>query len=282
LREGDYELITEYYNPQKGWITNRWFTLSIMPPWYRSWWAKGGLVSILVGFIWILLRVYVSQKLQKERQEVEKRNLLITERNRIIKDLHDDVGATLSSISIYTEAIKNKLRHNEPEKVMELVNKIGENSRETISTLGDIVWNLNPINDSAEKLFNRMESTATLLLSAQNIRLDFRADPQLFEIEFSLEAKQNLYLIYKETINNISKYAEASQVSISFWNVNAMLEMLISDNGKGFDVSQKSEGNGIRNIRLRTEALRGSAKISSSNLGTETHIRLPLSGLVKG
>jgi signal transduction histidine kinase len=191
------------------------------------------------------------------------------------------VGATLSSISIYTEAIKNKLKNNEHERVMELVNKIGENSRETISTLGDIVWNLNPINDSAQKLFNRMESTATLLLSAQNTILDFSVDEKLLDHDFSMEAKQNLYLIFKETINNTAKYALATEVKVSIRkNANA-LEMTISDNGKGFDVASKTEGNGLRNIRLRTKSLGGSFDVSSSASGTDTHIKLPISEMVK-
>lgn len=219
-------------------------------------------------------RFMALRKLATEKEVMENRL-------RLSADLHDDVGATLSSISIYTEAIKSKLKNNEPERVIELVNKIGENSRETISTLGDIVWNLNPINDSAKKLFNRMESTATLLLSAQNTGLDFHADPQLLELEFSLEAKQNLYLIFKETINNAAKYAEGSMVTVSINKIDNALEMKIEDNGKGFDVNQNSEGNGLRNIRLRTELLGGSARISSSGTGTITHIRLPLSGLGK-
>lgn len=216
------------------------------------------------------------------RRKIEYQQAILDQRKRISADLHDDVGATLSSISIYTEAIKTKLKNNEPERVMELVNKIGENSRETISTLGDIVWNLNPINDSAEKLFNRMESTATLLLSAQNTALDFKTDRVLFDLEFSLEAKQNLYLIFKETINNAAKYARASVVNVSIQKVGNLLEMNVSDNGTGFDTTQKSEGNGLRNIRLRTEALGGAALVSSSGSGTKTEIRLPISSLQKG
>lgn len=220
-------------------------------------------------------RYMARRKLASEKEVLESRL-------RLSADLHDDVGATLSSISIYTEAIKNKLKNNEPERVMDLVNKIGENSRETISTLGDIVWNLNPINDSAERLFNRMESTATILLSAQNTALDFQADSQLFGVDFSLEAKQNLYLIFKETINNAAKYAMASEVKVLIQKGGNQLNMIISDNGKGFDVEQKSEGNGLRNIRLRTEALNGSLALTSSAHGTKTEIQLPLSSLGKG
>ena len=237
--------------------------------------------TIIGGGIFVFAIVGLVINSVRLRKRLELQNAILDQRKRLSADLHDDVGATLSSISIYTEAIKTKLKNNEPERVMELVNKIGENSRETISTLGDIVWNLNPINDSAERLFNRMESTATVLLSAQNTALDFTADPQLFSFDFSLEAKQNLYLIFKETINNAAKYAQASEVKVSIRKSSNALEMTISDNGKGFDTEKHSSGNGLKNIRQRTEALQGKATISSSGNGTQTDILIPLSGLGK-
>jgi two-component system sensor histidine kinase UhpB len=242
--------------------------------WFRNLGIFGLVLLFIIGYL-IANRFRLRQKLAQQQE-------IISQRKRLSADLHDDVGATLSSISIYTEAIKNKLKNNEPERVMELVNKIGENSRETISNLGDIVWNINPMNDTAEKLFNRMESTATLLFSAQNILLEFEADKRLFEFDFSLEAKQNLYLIFKETINNAAKYAEASQMKVSIKKVVNELEMKISDNGIGFDTEQISEGNGLLNIRRRIETLGGKVSITSSSAGTKTEIQLPLSALAKG
>ena len=164
---------------------------------------------------------------------------------------------------------------------MELVNKIGENSRETISTLGDIVWNINPMNDTAEKLFIRMESTAIMLFSAQNTLLEFEADPRLSDFDFSLEAKQNLYLIFKETINNTLKYAEATQVKIGIKKADGNFEMAISDNGKGFDSSKESEGNGLKNMKRRVENFGGKFMLASSSAGTSTMVQIPVVALEK-
>lgn len=225
------------------------------------------------GLFWVN-RMFLKRKLAAEKHIIENRF-------RLSADLHDDVGATLSSISIYTEAINNKLRQQDYERVQALVDKIGEHARETVSTLGDIVWNLNPINDSAERLFQRMESTATMLLSAQNALLEFDVDPQLLPIDFSLQAKQNLYLIFKETVNNTVKYSGASLLKISIKKENQLLELHMADNGKGFPVSQKSNGNGLANIHRRAEALGGKAEISSSEEGTVTIIRLPMALLEK-
>jgi len=215
------------------------------------------------------------------KRRIAGRQAELENRLRLSANLHDDVGATLSSISIYAEAIKNKLNANETDRIPELVDKIGENARETVATLGDLVWNLNPVNDSAEKLFQRMESTATFLLSAQNTQLEFEVDPSLLEFDFSLEAKQNLYLIFKETINNAAKYARAGVVNARIKKQGNKLEMNIVDNGIGFDLTQTSEGNGLRNIRLRSESLMGTATISSDSNGTLTFVSLPLLALGK-
>lgn len=227
------------------------------------------------------LKTIADEKNRLLTREIETQLALEKTRREIATNLHDDVGSTLSSINIYTEAIKNKLKNNEPERVMELVNKIGENSRETISTLGDIVWNINPLNDTSEKLFNRMESMATLLLSAQNALLEFDLDPKLRDFDFSLEAKQNLYLIFKEIINNAAKYAKATLVKASIKKNGNQLEISIIDNGNGFDISQQSEGNGLKNIRLRSESLKGTVSISSGSSGTSTVIILPVLELAK-
>ena len=233
----------------------------------------GSLFALLVGYL-------LFNRLRLQRQ-IEYQQSILNQRKQLSADLHDDVGATLSSISIYTEAIKNKLKNDEPQKVMELVNKIGENARETISTLGDIVWNINPQNDSAEMLFNRMESTATMLLSAQNTLLEFEADPKLSDFDFSLEAKQNLYLIFKETINNTLKYAQATQVKIGIKKTDGNFEMAISDNGKGFDSSKESEGNGLKNMKRRVENFGGKFMLASSSAGTSTMVQIPVVALEK-
>jgi signal transduction histidine kinase len=231
----------------------------------------GALALLVIGFL-IFQDYRLRRKLQHQAE-------ILNQRRRLSTDLHDDVGATLSSISIYTEAIKNKLKNNEHERVMELVNKIGENSRETISTLGDIVWNINPVNDSAEKLFNRMESTAAFLFTAQNIQFEFDRDEALLNLDFSLEAKQNLYLIFKETINNAVKYSGAKLVRLLIKKAGSNLEMTIEDNGRGFDVNQSFEGNGLKNIRRRAFEMNGTCNINSSTIGTSTVIRIPLASL---
>src|SRR5205085_6117029 len=147
--------------------------------------------SLFAGIIlFTLIGLLIFNRFQL-RKKIEQQSALLNERKRISNELHDDVGSTLSSISIYSEAIKNKLNQNEPQNVMELVNKIGDNARETISNLSDIVWSINPVNDSGEQVFNRMVSIASSVLSSKNIQLYFNCDQSLHNVDYTIEKKQD-------------------------------------------------------------------------------------------
>jgi len=212
----------------------------------------------------------------KLRRQLEHKEAILNQRKAISADLHDDVGSTLSSISIYSEAIKNKLTHNETDKVMDLVNKIGENARETISNLSDIVWSINPVNDSGEVVFNRMETLASSLFSSKGIKLSFKNDEALNHANYSIEMKQNLFLIFKEAINNCAKYSKATHVNVEIRKNGKAMNMIISDDGVGFDTTTSSSGNGLRNMRERAKLLNGTISIQSLGKGTTIQLNMPL------
>ncbi|MBK7966728.1 MAG: tetratricopeptide repeat protein [Bacteroidetes bacterium] len=228
----------------------------------------GSLALLIIGFL-----VFNRLKLRKQ---LEQKEAILRQRKAISADLHDDVGSTLSSISIYSEAIKNKLTHNETEKVMDLVNKIGENARETISNLSDIVWSINPINDSGEVIFNRMETFAYSLFSSKGIKLNFTSDKSLHSINYSIEMKQNMFLIFKEAINNCAKYSQATLVDVDIRKNNNLMNITISDNGIGFDPTSTNGGNGLRNMKERASELNGAIDIQSMDKGTRISLSLPL------
>ena len=130
-------------------------------------------------------------------------------RNKISGDLHDDIGSTLNSISVYSEVAKQ-----DTSKHVHALEMIGEASRKIIDAMSDIVWTINPENDSFENIILRMRSLAFNLLRAKNIEFTFRADESLNNIKLSMENRRNFFLIFKEAINNLVKYADASKVSI--------------------------------------------------------------------
>ena len=191
-------------------------------------------------------------------------------RNRIASDLHDDVGSTLNSISVYSEVAKQK----SPTLVDEL-EQIGDASRKIIEVMSDIVWTINPKNDTFENIISRMSTLAYNLLKAKNIEHTFRADESLNEIKLSLDARRNFYLIFKEALNNLVKYSNASRASISLTSENGLIKLSVRDDGVGFDVAQTSKGNGLLNMKARAEEMNAQIKIESEK-GSGTNIELIL------
>ncbi len=179
-------------------------------------------------------------------------------RNKIASDLHDDVGSTLNSISVYSEVAKQK----SPAVVDEL-EQIGDASRKIIEVMSDIVWTINPKNDTFENIISRMGTLAYNLLKAKNIEHTFQADESLNDTKLSLESRRNFYLIFKEALNNLVKYSNATRASIVLTNENGFIKLAVRDNGVGFDVAQTSRGNGLLNMKNRAEEMKAQLKIES-------------------
>jgi signal transduction histidine kinase len=219
-------------------------------------------------------------------KRVERQQALLNERLRISRELHDDIGSTLGSISIYSEVAKKRTEKNE--NTNEVLSKIGLASRELIDKMSDIVWSLNPGNESFEQLQNRMLAFAAMILAPQNIQYDFMADEQLKKMQFTGEQLKNIFLIFKEALHNIVKYANCKTVHIALSLKNDNLLMAVRDDGRGFDSSQlitneihkQSEylgGNGINNMHSRAHDLNADLCIHSAiNEGTTIQLTLAL------
>jgi two-component sensor histidine kinase len=174
-----------------------------------------------------------------------------TVRQKIASDLHDEVGATLSSISIATRVVQKKLGGS-ANGLSPILEQIKTDSEDTIQTIRDTVWAINPENDSVELLFEKMRSFALQILTVQSIALDFKNEYQYTKsLKMSMEQRRNVYMMYKEAINNIAKHAEATKVSVLISKANEGFKLEISDNGKGFAYQENHEGNGLKNFKKR-------------------------------
>jgi signal transduction histidine kinase len=173
--------------------------------------------------------------------------------------LHDDIGSTLNSISIYSQ-----IAQRDPDKKQEALEMIGDSSRKVIDAMSDIVWAVNPDNDSFENIILRMRSLAFNLMRAKNIEYTFRADESLNHIKLSIEMRRNFFLIFKESLNNLVKYSEATLASIQLYTEGSLVKLIIRDNGKGFDPLQPVNGNGLSNIRSRADEMKAQINIYSA------------------
>ncbi len=241
-------------------------TVTVVGPFWQRWWFF--LLVLGVGATGMYLFSRFRQRQRAKLQHV---------RDRIARDLHDDIGSTLGSISFYSEALKRKLGSTDDAMAKQVADKIGASSREMIDQMSDIVWSVDPKNDDAGALSERLRGFASDLLAARNIALDFRADEGINDRKLSAEQRRNIFLICKEVLHNTVKYAEAGHVTITLTATGRALELMISDDGKGFDPDNTDSynGNGLPNMRARAAAVGAEFTIDSAP-GKGTRARIVL------
>lgn len=246
LQGGDYTFWVQTQD-KNGWSKPTKFVLEVEKSITEEWWFWPALAIYILLLLGAAIYFFL---LYNFRQKLKLQSL----RNRIAADLHDEVGATLSSIAIATRLVEKKFGTQTPE-VLPLLQQIKADSEGSIQSIRDTVWTLNPNNDSVTQLFEKMRSLAFQLLTPQEIALDFTlqlSPDQLDQLKISMEQRQNVYLIFKEALNNILKHAEASKVTVDLRMTHqGELCMLIHDNGRGFDTTQGYEGNGLKNFKKR-------------------------------
>ncbi len=197
-------------------------------------------------------------------------------RSRIARDLHDDMGSTLSNIKILSEMaiLQPDGRDNKKNEYLET---ISENSSRLMRSMSDIVWSINPMNDSMQKITARMREFAAGVLEPKNIEYNFQVQEEVKDVKLDMEARRDFFLIFKEAINNLVKYARCSNTCIDISLQNATLVLAIQDDGIGFDAATMDNGNGLGNMKKRAAALKGSLIITSDkNRGTKVLLEVPV------
>jgi len=212
------------------------------------------------------LKLVLQQQQELQLKELEKKEAIyqtqLQERFRMAKDLHDDIGATLSSISMYSEAIKSKVKEKLPH-LENVLNKMGENSRDMVTSMSDIIWAINPDNDDANKLVSRMEAYARDICSLKDMQLHFEVAGTFSHIKLQVEQRKNTYLIFKEAVNNAAKYAQAKNIWVQLSLNHKEITLLIKDDGNGFNQATVRKGNGLKNFEARAKEIKGSVSIES-------------------
>lgn len=199
-------------------------------------------------------------------------------RVRIARDLHDNIGSTLGSVAYYSEMAQQLVKGDQVQLSL-LLKKIEEASHELIEEMSDIVWAVNPANDSFEKLTIRMRNYAGDLLASRNIAFSFETNDIPGLLWLTIDQRKNVFLIFKESVYNAVKYACCTVFSTSIKLVNHTLKVSLSDNGKGFDVSRAGSynGNGINNMKRRAEEIGAELFMSTKKeLGTSIELNVPL------
>ena len=229
-------------------------TFRIAPAFYQTVWFYLPIAIVIFGLFYAFFKYRINQTIKIERM-----------RARIASDLHDDIGSTLSSISMLSEMAGRKDKETLEAKAL---NKIGENSRDVLSSMDDIIWSVNPVNDSLSNLIVRLREYAIPLCEAKNITLNMNVDKSIHTMKLEMDERRSIYLIVKEAINNAVKYSGCKNLTVDFVD-NYHLEISIKDDGCGFDTTLPTSRNGLLNMEHRAKQIRADFSIKSElNAGT--------------
>jgi signal transduction histidine kinase/ligand-binding sensor domain-containing protein len=246
----------------------------ILPAIWQRWWFIVSAALLGLGVLILMVR-YVAQRNLKERLlKLENEQVIEKERNRISRDMHDDLGSGLTKIAIMSEVVKKQLY--EPEKAKEQLDNISISSRELVDNLQDIIWVLNTKHDTLESLAAYIREYALKYFEPFDIELHFKYPAEFSEVRLSEEQRRNLFLIVKETFHNISKHAWCNNITICINYLMQSLQITVADDGKGFNMNDvKLFGNGLINMQSRMQQVGGRYTIDSQpGKGTTTNIEL--------
>ena len=229
----------------------------IVGPFWKTWWFITLLVILLSAFLYYLSTIRIKNLLAIEKLK-----------SKLAADLHDNIGSGLTEISILSEVASRK-NHNDPKNAGSELNKISDLSRQLVDNMSDIVWVVNPNRDSLHDLIIRLKDSYSELLNSMGISFKAKHLEKLRDIKLPMDVKQNLYLIFKEAINNSIKHSYCKHIILDANLRNDVLEISLTDDGNGFDDNKTNSGNGLKNMLNRAVQIGGRIKMRSSvNNGT--------------
>lgn len=256
-----------------------------------SWWTLQRLlyailvllVTLSLAAVWITqLRRQVTQRtleLQheiRERERAEREHALEAERTRIARDLHDDLGSSLTEINFL--ASTGQRPHSADNTHPALFRAIAEKARALVAALDVIVWAVDPEDNSLQSLADYLSGYAREYLSNSSILCRFKIPVSVPAVKLDGQIRHEVLMVVKETLNNVVQHAAATEVEFEMTIADKFLEICITDNGKGFDPDTKNGGHGLKNYSARLAKLDGTCDIESrSGAGTVVRIRLPIS-----
>jgi ligand-binding sensor domain-containing protein/signal transduction histidine kinase len=237
----------------------------LRPHYWQTWWAQGAAGLLILGGVSGIARYMTRRRMSRQLELLEQRHAIEKERGRIAKDIHDDLGSSLTRIMMLGERAEEGLGKRDGVEVQ--LGKIVTTARHTVQALDEIVWAVNPENDSLEGLVQYIGHYADELFEESPIRCRLELPTELPARNLSAEVRHDLFLVIKEAFHNILKHSKASQVYVKVTAQPKTLQILIEDDGCGFDLaaaSSNGKGNGLRNMRRRVDAIHGELDLTST------------------
>jgi ligand-binding sensor domain-containing protein len=257
LKPGDYQLTIRSSADGNVWSEEKQITITQLPKWFETLYFKIGMILVALSIFFIVHRYRLSQ--------IKARELI---RKSIASDLHDDIGSTLNSVTIFTHLAETSI---EKEEYFILIK---DSLKQASAGLRDMIWVLDDNRDTISMMVERLMAFVLPVATASNISVVCNIEEDLKEQKLSKSEKRNILFVVKETINNSIKYSSCGKISIEFRKrESSRLSIIVKDNGIGFDMTLQSQGNGLRNMKVRAELINYNLRITSGKgRGTETEL----------
>ena len=269
LSPGSYRLEVRGRNSAGMWdMAGTALTLTITPPWWGTWWFRVLLALAVLGMLYALYRYRLAQQLR-----------LAVVRDRIARDLHDEIGSTLSSVALFSEVAKRRSAASETGR-NDMLDRISDSTSRMVESMNDIVWAVNSRNDELVQVARRMQEFAGRVSEAAGFDLDFSFEGIDEDQELDMVQRKNLYLIFKEAVNNAAKYSSCKTLTVRVAHAGRDVVLRVTDDGRGMDLSRSAErignggGNGLVNMQARAREIGGKLEVRSApGEGTTVELR---------
>ena len=253
---GSYKFNIRFLGDDASFVRTLQLAIYVVPRWYQTWWFRTLLILLALAAVSMVFRLRINQ-LKKEQRI----------RSKLASDLHDDLGSTLQSVKVYSNlALIEK-------GVDKHLHKIKESTQEAIIGLRDIIWVLDDNKNTIQHLLTRINHFAAPLCEANHINFREDVNDSVLNLALGQEEKRNLYMILKEAINNSLKYAEAKTIELLVSIAKDKPQIILKDDGKGFEFEKAQFGNGLKNMHARADEIKYSISITSDP-GSGTKISL--------
>lgn len=257
LLPGDYTFQVRAQNEDGIWSSETAsVSFTVMAPFWMQWWFIIFILLVLGGIIYFIYHYYKVRKMvDMERMRV-----------RIASDLHDDVGSSLTEIALHSDFLQTTdLDRNFKESLQQ----IGTQCRRIVSSLDDIVWSIDARNDTLGDLTDRMQDYINHVLPDREIV--YRFEKLDMDEKLTVSMKENIYLIFKEAINNIAKHSDATKVEVELLHKNGEFDLIVHDNGSGIKDGGRKTGHGLRNMKMRADRINADIEFSNET-GFTIHV----------
>jgi ligand-binding sensor domain-containing protein/signal transduction histidine kinase len=269
LPPGRYHFHVKAANEDDVWNdTGSSIAVIVLPPIYRTWWFLSSAAILVFATVALIVYYLSTQRLQRQLTHLRHAETLEKERARIAADLHDQLGASLTQVALLSELVETDKTF--PDEVESHARQISQTARDTTRVLDEIVWAVNPSNDTLESLVSYTVKHAQEYLAVANLRLRLDLPDSLPPVSLLPEVRHNVYLAFKEAVTNIVRHANAMIVQIRIQLLPQAFQLEIQDDGRGLthlDPVTAQARNGLRNMRKRLSSVDGSCTIEPAPHG---------------